>query len=72
MVKQKFTKNEYSGKLVSVDAYFNLQLKNCKEHRYDDLGFIDVVTLGDALIRWVFPSACVPRLFLVALMSSTI
>ena len=52
-MKLKFAKYEYTGRLISIDGYFNLQLANTQEHKEGDEGENEVTTLGDALIRYL-------------------
>lgn len=48
-IRLKWGQTEYTGKLVSVDSYMNVQLSGCEE-------WVDskvTGTLGQVLIRWV-------------------
>lgn len=49
-VRLKWGETEYKGKLVSLDAYMNLQLANTQEYIADKF----TADLGQVLIRCVF------------------
>jgi LSM domain len=53
LVKLKFSKFEYTGKLISIDSYMNLQLANTDEHGVNDKGEKSEQGLGDVLVRFV-------------------
>lgn len=49
-VRLKWGETEYKGKLVSLDAYMNLQLANTQEYIADKF----TADLGQVLIRYYF------------------
>jgi small nuclear ribonucleoprotein (snRNP)-like protein len=53
VVRLKWGETEYSGRLVSVDSYMNIQLSGAEEHvKGKSTG-----SLGQVLIRWAsFPA----------------
>jgi small nuclear ribonucleoprotein (snRNP)-like protein len=53
VVRLKWGETEYSGRLVSVDSYMNIQLSGAEEHvKGKSTG-----SLGQVLIRWAIFSA---------------
>ena len=53
-MRLKWGQTEYTGRLVSIDSYMNIQLSNAEE-------FVDgksTGSLGQVLIRWVASVRC--------------
>lgn len=57
-VRLKWGSTEYTGKLVSVDSYMNVQLSGAQEWQEGKSSGM----LGQVLIRWVFVSRAKRRI----------